>query len=79
MALAPLFEKFDRCMKDDDWSPERSCEDCPLLKEVRLRIGDTHDEHGGLTWRIQACSLMAILDKSLARRKYAERNTVPPG
>ena len=68
MALQEISKRFDKCMTDLT-DPARDCADCPLLKDVVLHIGDSHDEHGGITWKIQGCSLMAILDKSLRRKR----------
>jgi len=63
--ISPIFKRFDKCMSDFGHSTD-SCEaDCPLLKDVILEIGSSNDEHGGITWKIQACSLMSILDKAL--------------
>ncbi len=66
MELADLFKKFDKCMRAP--TNHEGCGNCPLLGMVRLSIGEKYDVHGGITWNIQACSLMDILSKSLKRR-----------
>ena len=68
MALTPLFKRFDKCMHNFNQITE-DCGDCPLLKEIVLEIGASDDEHGGITWKIQACSFMTILDKSLQQKE----------
>ena len=73
MALTDLFKRFDKCMSDPRSVTHEGCAGCPLLKEVRLTIGEDHDEHGGITWKIQACSVMAILDKALSKKTTAAK------
>ncbi len=67
MALSKIAKKFDKCMSED--ANTESCSDCPLYKDVTLEIGASHDKHGRITWEIQGCSLMAILDPSLRQQE----------
>lgn len=63
MELTKLFKKFDKCMESGGM--DAGCDGCPLMKLVVLQMGDSSDEDGSITWKIQACSVMQILSESL--------------
>jgi hypothetical protein len=63
--LPDLAKKYKECTK----SPDSDCEGCPLMGYVNLQMGDLHDTDGQVNWKIQACSLMAILDEFIEGKK----------
>jgi hypothetical protein len=70
MAMARVAKDFDKCMKEAG-SVQSDCSLCTLMKEVTLEIGAPGDEHGSIVWKIQACSLLALLDNSLKESDHA--------
>lgn len=64
MKLSEAAIHYEKCMADLG----HDCGDCPMLRHLRLDFGDKHDEHGGIRWTIQACSVMALLDKFLKNK-----------
>ncbi len=70
MKISEAAKIIEKCMGVKNTVP--TCDNCPLLKEVVLKIGNAHDEHGGITWRLQGCSLMEILRKAVARHQGGE-------
>jgi hypothetical protein len=62
-SLPDLAKKFKKCMEMKEGIALHNCDGCPLMGQVKLEIGAEGDEHGHIIWKIQACSLMAILDQ----------------
>lgn len=69
MKLSEAIKHYEQCFGPEN--PSQGCyyENCPLLDIVKVTSGDIHDEEGQITWKIQGCSLLAMFEGWLKRKK----------
>ena len=69
MKLSEAVKQYEECM-----NPPGPClvKDCPLHKDMVLKIGDPSDEFGQMTWKIGGCSLMGRFEDFLKNKKPGE-------
>jgi len=69
MRLSDAAKQFEECMKAGG-----PClvKDCPLAKEITVKVGDQDQEFGQITWRLEVCSLMGRLQDWLKNKKPGE-------
>lgn len=70
MKLVDAAKQYTKCMSQD-----YGClvENCPLRGKMRLEIGVSDDEDGGMTWRIEGCALMTRFEDFLKNKKPGKK------
>jgi hypothetical protein len=62
---------FEKCFSPENNDGSRGClyENCPLHDEFTIVAGAHFDEEGQITWKIGGCSLLAMFENKLKRKK----------
>lgn len=69
MKLSEAIKQYEECMKDP--GPCR-VKNCPLHKEVILKMGGPSDDYGSITWKLGGCSLMGVFEDFLKNKRSGE-------
>lgn len=66
MKLGEAVKQYETCMKGDFGC---LADNCPLLQQISLAIGEPTDIDGAIRWKIGGCSLMSRFEEWLKRKK----------
>jgi hypothetical protein len=66
MRLSEAAKQYEECTKE---SGPCLVKDCPLSKEMTIKIGSLSEEFGQMTWKVEGCTLMGLFEDWLKNKK----------
>jgi len=69
MKLSEAVKCYEYCFGPENPSYACAYDNCPLHDALKIVAGDLSGEGGKMTWQIEGCSLLSMLEKVLKNKK----------